>query len=459
MTVYVHTILNKAIIDSVTSFKSYSGRLSTLTIKTANKIYTLINGHAPTNITNKKQPEIAENFWNELDDTLQKLPKNHIKILMGDFNAQIGKEKKYRYWVGKWPGHKQTNRNGMRLIEVCKNHDLFFKSTFFKKKISKTKTWVSPNSLLGEFQLDHVMISRLNTTEIMELKVLRGLDLDSDHYPTKFSLDIIPERRKFKNKAPQRKYNVQNIKGNINFTKETEKLNPQNWEQLQTALVHTAEKIAPQTKTRKHDWWTDECDQLIKHRQQAWQNWSCNKNQKTLQELKDARKLVTKSIRKIRKHSEDIKLQKIEEHFKKNNSRNYYKSFKQKLTKYTAPSLQFKDENGEIAHTNSKNCEILAKYFSKLLNCEQPQEKLCFIPTQRNPDSKPPSIQEIKDIINSLKNDKASGEDQITAELWKNAGENFVLKLKDILDEIWQTEKIREDWKTAIIHPLNKKRK
>ena len=68
-------IIDKSIIDSVTTFKSCSGRISTLTIKTANKIYTLINGHAPTNITNKKQPEIAEHFWNELDDTLQNFQK------------------------------------------------------------------------------------------------------------------------------------------------------------------------------------------------------------------------------------------------------------------------------------------------------------------------------------------------------------------------------------------------
>ena len=48
-------IVDKSILDSVTTFKSYSGRLSTMTIKSANKIYTLINGHAPTNIANKKR--------------------------------------------------------------------------------------------------------------------------------------------------------------------------------------------------------------------------------------------------------------------------------------------------------------------------------------------------------------------------------------------------------------------
>lgn len=34
-------------------------------------------------------------------------------------------------------------------------------STYFKAKPSKNKTWVSPNPMLGEFQLDQVAISRL----------------------------------------------------------------------------------------------------------------------------------------------------------------------------------------------------------------------------------------------------------------------------------------------------------
>ncbi|KAF2880494.1 hypothetical protein ILUMI_25681 [Ignelater luminosus] len=51
----------------------------------------------------------------------------------------------------------------------------------------------------------------------------------------------------------------------------------------------------------------------------------------------------------------DDTLQKIEDDFKKSNLRNYYKAFKQKLTKYFPTSLQFRDEDGEeIAHDNKK---------------------------------------------------------------------------------------------------------
>ncbi|KAF2902530.1 hypothetical protein ILUMI_03653 [Ignelater luminosus] len=62
------------------------------------------------------------------------------------------------------------------------------------------------------------------------------------------------------------------IKDNKQFTKETEKLNSQNWHQLQSELLQAAENTAPRTRKRTHAWWTDGCYQLIQLRQQAWQN-------------------------------------------------------------------------------------------------------------------------------------------------------------------------------------------
>ncbi|KAI5726244.1 hypothetical protein M8J77_025735 [Diaphorina citri] len=56
-----------------------------------------------------------------------------------------------------------------------------------------------------------------------------------------------------------------------------------------------------------------------------------------------------------------------------------------------------------------------------------------------------------------LKNNKASGEDGIVAELWKYADNYSILCLQKIIEQIWTTEKLPEDWSTAIIHPIHKK--
>lgn len=93
-----------------------------------------------------------------------------------------------------------------------------------------------------------------------------------------------------------------------------------------------------------------------------------------------------------------------------------------------------------------------------LLNCETPKSKFTFEENLIvNPDSSPPTKEEIRQIIQTLKNNKAPGEDSIIAELWKNAGDKTINILTDIIRDIWETEHLPNDWTSALIHPLHKR--
>lgn len=85
----------------------------------------------PINSENKSNPEKVDKAWETLENTLSKIPHNNVKILMGDFNAQLGKENKYRKTIGRFPAHKWTNLNGQRLVETCKTYNLKVMSTHF----------------------------------------------------------------------------------------------------------------------------------------------------------------------------------------------------------------------------------------------------------------------------------------------------------------------------------------
>lgn len=100
---------------------------------------------------------------------------------------------------------------------------------------------------------------------------------------------------------------------------------------------------------------------------------------------------------------------------------------------------------------NKKNCEILARYFEALPNCEKPQDKLDFALTTPNKESESPTLDEAINIIKSLKNNKAPGEDGIIAEIWKLDTVKLAPKIHTILTEIWNTGKVPSDWKTALI--------
>lgn len=58
-----------------------------------------------------------------------------MRPLVGDYKAQLGRERRYRDIINKWPAQRRTNKNGQRLTEICKNHNLkISKSTYFMRK-------------------------------------------------------------------------------------------------------------------------------------------------------------------------------------------------------------------------------------------------------------------------------------------------------------------------------------
>ena len=170
-------------------------RLSLLTIKCANKIYVLINVHAPTNEKNKGNKTDqgkVEKFWDTLDEKLAQIPKHYVKIFMGDLNAQLGREQTHRKIIGNYPAHKRTNHNGKRFVSLCKNHNLQIMSTHFRHLPRKQKTWRSPIHTIGEFQIDHVAISRKDSPDIMNVKVKKSINVGSDHYMSISKFNPIP---------------------------------------------------------------------------------------------------------------------------------------------------------------------------------------------------------------------------------------------------------------------------
>ena len=184
--------VNKNIVNNVTDFTSKSERLSLLTFKCKIKKYSLNNYHEDINEDNKKNPQKVDDFWDLLEAEILRIPEKNVKILLGDFNTQIGKKGKYRDIVREYLADKRTNRNGERLITLCRSFQLKLMSTHFRKLPRKAKTWVSPNPNLGEFQLDHVAISRKNTKEIMNVKVIRNGEFDSDHYLSRVKIRFLP---------------------------------------------------------------------------------------------------------------------------------------------------------------------------------------------------------------------------------------------------------------------------
>lgn len=116
-----------------------------------------------------------------LENAYDLLPGNTVKIIVGDFNAQIGREPHYRPTIGKESLHIASNDNGIRVINFAVSKHLVVSSTFFPRKDIYKQTWVSPNTV-NKSQIDHIIIEKRHKSSISNVRSYRGADGDTDHY-------------------------------------------------------------------------------------------------------------------------------------------------------------------------------------------------------------------------------------------------------------------------------------
>ncbi|KAJ4445875.1 hypothetical protein ANN_12560 [Periplaneta americana] len=170
--------VHKRIKSAVKKVEFISDRLSYLVLKGRWCDIIVINAHAPTE---EKDDHIKNSFYEELEHTFDQFPRYHMKILLGDFNAKVGREDIFRPTIGKESLHAISSDNGVRLVNFATSKNLIVKSTTFPHKDIHKYTWTSPDGLTHN-QIDHILIDKRRHTSIVDIRTFRGADCNSDHY-------------------------------------------------------------------------------------------------------------------------------------------------------------------------------------------------------------------------------------------------------------------------------------
>jgi hypothetical protein len=66
---------------------------------------------------------MKDSFYEELEYIFDKFPEYHTKMLLGDFNAKVGREEIFKQTIGNESLHEISNDNGVRVVNfaTCKN--------------------------------------------------------------------------------------------------------------------------------------------------------------------------------------------------------------------------------------------------------------------------------------------------------------------------------------------------
>jgi hypothetical protein len=68
----------------------------------------ILNVHAPTE---DEIDDIKNRFHEEVEQVFDKFPKYHMKILLADFNAKVGREDIFKPTIGNESLHEISNNN------------------------------------------------------------------------------------------------------------------------------------------------------------------------------------------------------------------------------------------------------------------------------------------------------------------------------------------------------------
>jgi endonuclease/exonuclease/phosphatase family metal-dependent hydrolase len=173
-------LVKKETVKNIMGFEPINERISKLRLKGKYHNITIINIHAPME---EKDEETKERFYAELQQIQEKVPKHDLVITLGDYNAEIGRERASKKVIKNHTLHEKTNRNGELVCEYAISNDMVIASTFFQHKNIHKGTWISPDSLKLN-QIDHVLVNNKKQM-IQDVRTLRGPNCDSDHFLVK----------------------------------------------------------------------------------------------------------------------------------------------------------------------------------------------------------------------------------------------------------------------------------
>ena len=169
--------IKNTLLASIESPSDGTEHLLSIRMNTSTGAVNFLNVYAPTLAASAGA---KDEFYDQLDDMIKKVPNGEPLFLLGDFNARVGA------YHDSWPvcigqfGVGKMNENGQRLLELCTHHNLCITNTFFNCKSQHKVSWMHPPSDHW-YQLDMIITRRSLLSSVLVTRSYHSADCDTDH--------------------------------------------------------------------------------------------------------------------------------------------------------------------------------------------------------------------------------------------------------------------------------------
>ncbi|XP_078682172.1 uncharacterized protein LOC144916725 [Branchiostoma floridae x Branchiostoma belcheri] len=470
----VGLILDKEASRALTGWKPVSDRIITARFQSRHGRTTIVQVYAPTD---DAEESIKDQFYELLQDTFDSIPNHDVKILMGDFKAQLDSSRQgFEGVIGPFGSALRTSDNGERLLFFCNLNSLTIGNTFFQHKLIHKKTWSSPDGTVNN-EIDYICISQRWKSALLDVRVYRGEDVGSDHHllgaKMRLRLKKLTVKKKqkpfatdkLKDPTSSEKYRIK-LQNRFQLLQEMGPDLEDQWSFFRETLTQSAEEtIGRRRGSRKEQWIKEDTWKLIDERKKMKgerdRARSAEKKEETRNLYRDLDRQVKKSCRTDKREWLEKKSSEAEEAAKKNDARTLYRIVRELTGTWNSSSVPVKDKSGKTLLTTEEQDLRWMEHFQETLNqpnpdtlfdfaTEEPAETLevCEEPIRR---------EETAEAIKALKNNKAAGLDEISAEMLKHGGESTVEMLTRLMNRCWQEGQVPRDWQDGVIVKLPKK--
>ncbi|XP_050079522.1 uncharacterized protein LOC126567336 [Anopheles maculipalpis] len=380
-----------------------------------------------------------DSFYTQLEREYDRCPQHDVKIVIGDFNAQVGREEVFKPTIGSFSAHQLTNDNGLRLVNFASSKHMTIRSTFFQHEPRFSYTWRSP--LQTYSQIDHVLIDGRHFSDIIDVKTYRGANVDSDHF-----LVMVKLRQKLSVVSNQRSNAIPSLymdrlrRADVAEGYATalgEALSDDNpalplgdhWCMMERAISTAAElKIGRLPRRQRRNGSTKSA--LVHYPRRILQL-ETRQNVENYKRLRRQQTLLFQD-KKRRFEESDEKLQ--EQPSQSGDVRSFYRRLKEARSGFAPKTAMCRDAYGYLLTDERKVIERWKCYFEGHLNGAETGELDASSRTSQRQhqhsnnisdgnsaedEVPPPSLDEYASAIRQLKSYKAAGSDGLPAELFK----------------------------------------
>ena len=346
----------------------------------------------------------------------------------------------------------------------------------FPHKKIHLHTWTSP---VGHHhnQIDHVAINGQYKRSINDDRAHRGADVGSDH-----NLVVIKIRLKLckigKKPSTSKRYETCKLKVpeiNQRFRMElknrfgvlaNENSNEleESWEKFKDIYNQTASTVLGPRKKRNQDRISADSWKEVEKRRSLKEKIDGTRSERVKERLREEYRNTDKNVKKSMRRDKRQWLYRLADEAETSandgNMKGVYHIAKLLSNERPKQIDSVKDKNGKVLTNENGVRKRWKEHFCEGLNRPNPSEPAEIDNNQIEEldiDVTPPTKEEIRWALRNMKNRKADGIDNISADILKADLETSTDQISKILDLVWIRENVPSDWRKGLIIKLAKK--